>query len=66
VEPAAKNGMPAMDDHRQPRVWHSAKAHVHHNNARCTSGKLVRGRNLRPGDGGKPLCEQCQVLNQYA
>jgi len=26
---------------------------------------MIGGRNRRPGDGGKPLCEQCQVLNQY-
>lgn len=46
-------------------AWRSSKARVHHNNPRCTSGRLIGGRNRRPGDGGKPLCEQCQVLNQY-
>jgi len=63
--PARDGGAPRMDKRPGTSAWHSAKAHVHHNNARCTSGRLVRGRNLRPGDGGKPLCEQCQVLNQY-
>lgn len=60
----------ARDDATQVRTrgaepWHSVKAHVHHNNPQCTSGKLIGRRNRRWGDGGKPLCEQCQVLNQY-
>jgi hypothetical protein len=53
------------DDARGSGAWHSSKARVHHNNPRCTSGRMIGGRNRRPGDGRKPLCEQCQVLNQY-
>ena len=50
---------------RDANAWHSTKARVHHNNTRCVAGRLIGGRNRRPGDGGKPLCEQCQVLNMY-
>ena len=43
--------------------WHSVKAHVHHNNPCCESGRAVGSTNRRSGDGGKPLCAQCQSLN---
>jgi hypothetical protein len=63
--PANEGGMPhaALARRRRPGAWHSAKAQVHHNNSGCASGRLIGARNLRPGDGGKPLCEQCQMLN---
>ena len=44
--------------------WYSVKAHVHHNNSQCNSGRLIGGPNRRYGDGGRPLCEQCQSLNE--
>jgi hypothetical protein len=47
----------------RPTAWHSAKGNVHHNNPRCARGARV-GRNRRPGDGGKPLCTECQGLNE--
>ena len=31
---------------------------------RCTKGALIGEKNRRPGDGGKPLCAECQILNE--
>jgi hypothetical protein len=49
---------------RQREAWHSAKGPVHHNHPRCTKGGLIGQKNRRFGDGGKPLCAECQVLNE--
>lgn len=47
-------------------VWHSAGADVCHNNAQCTTGNNIERENLRPGQGDRPLCQECQKLNLYA
>ena len=49
---------------RQREAWHSAKGPVHHNHPRCTKGALIGQKNRRHGDGGKPLCAECQILNE--
>jgi len=49
---------------RQREAWHSAKGPVHHNHPRCTKGALIEQKNRRFGDGGKPLCAECQILNE--
>ncbi|HLY37440.1 MAG TPA: hypothetical protein VKU61_05350 [Candidatus Binatia bacterium] len=49
---------------RQREAWHSAKGPVHHNHPRCTKGGLIGPKNRRLGDGGKPLCAECQILNE--
>ena len=49
---------------RQP--WYSTKGPVHHNHPRCTKGTLIGGKNRRAGDGRKPLCVECQLLNEFA
>ncbi len=45
-------------------AFHSVKGPVHHNHPRCTKGALIGRNNRRPGDGGKPLCVECQALNE--
>ena len=52
------------DGSRSAGPWYSIKAHVHHNNPYCNSGRQIGGPNRRPGDGRRPLCEQCQSLNE--
>jgi hypothetical protein len=60
-----RDRLPEPGQARAAGAWYSSKARVHHNHPRCVSGRLIGGRNRRAGDGGKPLCEQCQALNQY-
>jgi hypothetical protein len=40
--------------------WHSIKAHVHHVCTNCKTGINIKPENLRPGTGGKPLCQECK------
>lgn len=42
--------------------WHSTKSSVHHNNTDCDTGNNIEKENLRQGDGGKPLCDECKRL----
>ena len=45
--------------------WHSVKDHTkYHNNNRCTEGNNIERENMRPGDGGRPLCKHCDDLNR--
>lgn len=44
--------------------WHSIKQTVHHNNTECNTGNNIERENLRQGDGGKPLCQECADLNR--
>ncbi len=48
-----------------PKVtaMHSVKQRVHHNNSRCTERNNIERENIRPGTGGKPLCQHCRRLN---
>jgi hypothetical protein len=42
--------------------WHSIKEPVHHNNTDCNTGNNIEAENRREGDGGKPLCKECEGL----
>lgn len=48
----------------QKSPWHSTKQTVHHNNTNCNTGNNIETENLRQGDGGKPLCNECERLKQ--
>ncbi len=43
-------------------AWHSIKQGVHHNNTDCNTGNNIERENIRPGTGGKPLCQECSRL----
>ncbi len=43
--------------------WHSIKAPVYHNNTECNTGNNIERENIRSGDGGKRLCDECRDLN---
>ena len=47
----------------QVASWNSIKQPVHHNNTNCNTGNNIEKENLRPGSGGKPLCDDCRKLN---
>jgi hypothetical protein len=42
--------------------WHSPHAAVHHDNNRCLDGAAIKLTDLRSGNGGRPLCAQCESL----
>ena len=44
-------------------AWHSTKQDVHHNNTECNTGNNIEKENLASGTGGKPLCKECDRLN---
>lgn len=44
--------------------WHSIKQSVYHDNAECNTGSNIDIECLREGTGGKPLCQECNYLNQ--
>jgi hypothetical protein len=48
----------------QKPPWHSTKQPVHHNNTNCNTGNNIEKENLRAGNGGKPLCQECANLNR--
>jgi hypothetical protein len=43
--------------------WHSANSDVYHNNPNCQTGNNMDPENVRQGTGGKPLCGECERLN---
>jgi hypothetical protein len=43
--------------------WHSANSAVYHNNPNCQTGNSLGPENVRQGTGGKPLCGECEQLN---
>jgi len=43
--------------------WHSANSDVYHNNRNCQTGNSIATENVQQGTGGKPLCEECERLN---
>jgi hypothetical protein len=43
--------------------WHSANSNVYHNNRNCQTGNSIAPENVIEGTGGKPLCEECERLN---
>lgn len=44
--------------------WHSIHSYVYHNNTGCSAGNNIDPNDLRQGTGGKPLCQECNRLNQ--
>jgi hypothetical protein len=43
--------------------WHSVNSEVYHNNPNCQTGNSMDPANVRQGTGDKPLCEECERLN---
>jgi hypothetical protein len=43
--------------------WSSANSEVYHNNPNCQTGNSMHPENVMQGTGGKPLCKECQRLN---
>jgi MIP family channel proteins len=43
--------------------WHSVNSDIYHNNPDCQTGGSIGPENIRPGTGGKPLCEECARLD---
>jgi hypothetical protein len=37
----------------------SSKLHRYYDNTSCTDGNEIEPENLRQGQGGRPLCNQC-------
>jgi hypothetical protein len=35
---------------------------VHHDHENCFEGKKIQAKHREPGDGGKPLCDECKKL----
>jgi hypothetical protein len=48
---------------RRTGAWHSVASPVFHNNPECDTGNNIEPENLRPGTGGKRLCEECARLS---
>jgi Protein of unknown function (DUF2442) len=44
--------------------WYSIKQSVYHDNSRCNTGNNIDPECLRQGTGGKPLCQECNHLDQ--
>ena len=42
---------------------HSVKENVYHDNSACKTRNNIEKENLRQGDGGKRLCQECKGLN---
>ena len=40
--------------------WHSVKSTVHHVCTNSNTGNNIESENLRSGDGGKPMWEECK------
>ncbi len=47
----------------QKSPWHSTMQEVYHNNTECNTGNNIEKENVRPGTGGKKLCDECKRLN---
>ena len=43
--------------------WHSSNSDVYHNNRNCQTGSSIAPENIQQGTGGKPLCQECELLN---
>lgn len=43
--------------------WYSAlESDVYHNNTDCTKGNNIEAENIRQGDDGRRLCDECKEL----
>ena len=43
--------------------WYSANSDVYLNNPNCQTGNSMDPENMLQGTGGKPLCGECERLN---
>jgi hypothetical protein len=58
-------GAPAPRRQSVKRVaWYSVKQSVYHTNSMCSTGNNIAPEDLRQGTGGKPLCQECNRLDQ--
>jgi MIP family channel proteins len=46
--------------------WHSVNSDIYHDNPECQTGGMIDPENIRPGTGGKRLCEECARLDNAA
>jgi hypothetical protein len=46
--------------------WHSVNSDIYHDNPNCQTGGSIDPENIRPGTGGKRLCEECARLDNAA
>jgi MIP family channel proteins len=46
--------------------WHSVNSDIYHDNPECQNGTSIGPENIRPGTGGKRLCEECARLDRAA
>jgi MIP family channel proteins len=46
--------------------WHSVNSDIYHDNPDCQTGGSIDPENIRPGTGGKRLCEECARLDHAA
>jgi hypothetical protein len=58
-------GAPAPRRQSAPKTaWYSVNQSTYHNNSRCATGSNIDPEHLRQGTGGRPLCQECNSLNQ--
>ena len=46
--------------------WHSVNSDIYHDNPDCQTGGMIDPENIRPGTGGKRLCDECERLDHAA
>jgi MIP family channel proteins len=46
--------------------WHSVNSDIYHDNPHCQTGGSIDPENIRPGTGGRRLCEECERLDRAA
>jgi MIP family channel proteins len=46
--------------------WHSVNSDIYHDNPDCQTGGMIDPENVRPGTGGRRLCEECERLDRVA
>lgn len=56
----------SLFDEQGSKEWHSVWQDVYHDNRTCTEGNNIEPWNVRPGNGGKRLCNRCAELGALA
>ena len=44
-------------------AWHAVDSDVYHDSPNCKTGNNIEAANVRPGTGGRRLCEECARLD---
>ncbi len=47
------------------QAYHTTSVEIRprfHNRPDCHDGKDIEDKNIRPGEAGRPLCEECRAL----